>query len=312
MIAQAILDYYRELYDIKHFFFGVYVPLAKANHWAYESSYKIIREKFKVKTRDLPHLQDIFAEQYQKVVDREKHLDSDWVKTWPLEDEDSAFGIISKIQLADGTYRYLCMIDFECPIVEENLQRVRLALMLLKTGPGIIVESGNSYHFYGERLWEQYEDWKKFYKGAMEKNFLYGNWPKLAQMLIGRRWGGFQVQQGFVLLRITDSKRKPVVPAIVDHFAGEMLDAMPAEDAPCRVREKTLYSQGLEIINDPNISQDDWDRLIAEKLGVWPETKYLGTRYCSLPCPYEGITLACPSTRWARDLHPKNIRHYVD
>jgi hypothetical protein len=58
----------------------------------------------------------------------------------------------SLVDLEDGSQRHIPMIDFHCPVSNSNLQLVIAVTNELDVGPGFILESGKSYHFYGLEL----------------------------------------------------------------------------------------------------------------------------------------------------------------
>jgi len=58
----------------------------------------------------------------------------------------------SLVDLKDGSQRHIPMVDFHCPPSKSNLELATAVANELKVGPGFLLESGRSYHFYGLEL----------------------------------------------------------------------------------------------------------------------------------------------------------------
>jgi hypothetical protein len=58
----------------------------------------------------------------------------------------------SKVVLNAGEIRHLPMLDFHCPNTAVNLSLSCAVIQQLEIGPGYLLESGDSYHFYGSAL----------------------------------------------------------------------------------------------------------------------------------------------------------------
>ena len=59
-------------------------------------------------------------------------------------------GISSVVKLQGDRRKYhMKHIDFMCPVAEENVEKIRRELEDLESGDGLLVISGNSYHFHG-------------------------------------------------------------------------------------------------------------------------------------------------------------------
>jgi hypothetical protein len=65
--------------------------------------------------------------------------------------------VSSLVELHDGSHCHVPMLDFHCPASPENLGLVKCVVTQLGIGGGFILESGESYHFYGLRLLKERE-----------------------------------------------------------------------------------------------------------------------------------------------------------
>lgn len=62
--------------------------------------------------------------------------------------KDRILGMASKIKMKDGSFAHIPMMDFGCEVKEENLDMIE---KLMTPFHGFILESGNSYHFWGNQ-----------------------------------------------------------------------------------------------------------------------------------------------------------------
>ncbi len=75
------------------------------------------------------------------------------------ESRDLLVGVTSKVMVKKRfreTQKHLFLVDFDsswCPVCQESLQEVQNFVGESHLVPGIIVESGRSYHFYMIELW---------------------------------------------------------------------------------------------------------------------------------------------------------------
>lgn len=118
-------------------------------------------------------------------------------------DLTKAIGLTSKVQTEEGI-RHIPMIDLEDALDYEC--EYRLSSVLDKVNmKGIVISSGKSYHFYGDRLLKE-EEWNKFMETLKEIRFVDEKWPDL------------QLKQGFSMLRITPSIRKFTQPCYLRDY----------------------------------------------------------------------------------------------
>jgi len=57
--------------------------------------------------------------------------------------------VLSEVQLSGGRIGHLPFLDFHCPVAENSLRLVTNVARILFSGPGIILDSGHSYHAVG-------------------------------------------------------------------------------------------------------------------------------------------------------------------
>lgn len=110
--------------------------------------------------------------------------------------------VSSHVQCESGV-RHLPLMDFQCPVDANNKAAVIAGLRAAGQFSGAILESGNSYHYYG---FEPLEDnaWLRF----LGKCLLLGP-------LTDTRYIGHRLVDRECLLRLTAHWRKPVTPTIV-------------------------------------------------------------------------------------------------
>jgi hypothetical protein len=73
----------------------------------------------------------------------------------------SVRGFCSRVRLIDGSEAHLPLLDFHCEVANENAIAIVDAMKFLGQTQGAVVESGNSYHYYGfEPL--TLEEWRHF------------------------------------------------------------------------------------------------------------------------------------------------------
>ncbi len=111
------------------------------------------------------------------------------------KDDELCTGISSFV----SNTQYLVLLDFTIPVHEENTVLLTKALNPRK---GLLVNSGNSYHFYDYKAY-QLEEWKvEMYKAL----HLPG---------IDFRYIGHSLLCGYGTLRITTHYNKPILPTII-------------------------------------------------------------------------------------------------
>ncbi len=80
--------------------------------------------------------------------------------------KEKILGIASKVTMKDGSEAHIPMMDFGCSIEEENLAKIEQIMIPYH---GFILESGNSYHFWGSQLMTK-NKWQGFLDYCDKKN----------------------------------------------------------------------------------------------------------------------------------------------
>jgi len=70
---------------------------------------------------------------------------------------DSVFSICSQVELKNGSVRHIPMMDFLCRKSSRALDLIVRVVPRFGVGPGVILETDRSYHFYGFQLISQLE-----------------------------------------------------------------------------------------------------------------------------------------------------------
>ena len=115
--------------------------------------------------------------------------------------DDRVLAIYSNCELDNSELAHIPMMDFRCPPNRNNLKRVELSMEAMGLR-GAIVESGNSYHFYGFELFGEAE-WLDFMAKCLLLSPLTDS-RYIAHRLLGRA----------CVLRISANNSKPTIPFI--------------------------------------------------------------------------------------------------
>lgn len=110
--------------------------------------------------------------------------------------------ISSLVELYDGSRAHIPMLDFHIPVSVKNLDLVDIVVRELSSGDGFVLESGRSYHFYGEWLLEEHE-LAKFLGRALQY-----------APIVDRAWVAHQLIESACRLRISGSDSR-IVPYVV-------------------------------------------------------------------------------------------------
>lgn len=125
-----------------------------------------------------------------------------WFEDWFNKQPEENLGLVSLVQLENKKRKHIPMVDFCCLCSEENLQKVVDTLYVLGEKEGFILESGNSYHYYGCRVFNQ-RRWRNFIQQCQKYD------------IIGNDWPFYQLKDGFSCLRIATSVAKPHLPRVI-------------------------------------------------------------------------------------------------
>ena len=297
MIAGLIIEHYLICFpDIKSFYFAMLKPFMRAgdSKGEYEPiEYFPSHPMFEVRVPkllseiNLCHFLEEKFHEYREKIRKEKggiYAHDGYI-------EEESFGFVSKVKLKNGKTLWLKLIDFNCSISSRNLRRVEVALKLLKTGPGLIINSGNSYHFYGEVPFRDHKDWRNFYRGGRKDWSLdvgIPSWPKSVLSRMGRNWPRLTLRQKFAMLRVNQCSVKPLDPKLEKYFMGGELNVRPLPGTPCRNRFQEVYKKAMD--RRDSASREEERKAIEDN---WP---YFRERlYCKLPCDFQGKFLSCPA-----------------
>lgn len=116
-----------------------------------------------------------------------------------------AIGLTSLTQTVKGQM-HIPMIDFS----SERIANVEATLQTIGM-PGLLIDSGKSYHFYGFVLLNN-DQWEYFMEFIDKLRAVDGKWPSL------------QLEQGYSLLRLTPSRKKLYQPCFYKIFKPTSTD----------------------------------------------------------------------------------------
>jgi hypothetical protein len=97
----------------------------------------------------------------------------------------------SKVELAGGEERHIPLLDFHCPNTPNNLVLASEVIYQLDIGGGYLLESGDSYHFYGITLFTK-DDFIRFMGLALQYS-----------PIVDKTWIAHQLREMASALRIT-------------------------------------------------------------------------------------------------------------
>jgi len=133
---------------------------------------------------------------------RIKSLEADWT-----------IGILSKVVLKDFTEAHIPMMDFKCMPNPKNLQNVKEGLKtIVKEKKGFILETGESYHYYGVKLLSN-DEWLDFMGKCLLTNGIRDK--EQTEDLVDERYVGYRILARHCCLRITTDKEKTFLPKVV-------------------------------------------------------------------------------------------------
>jgi len=112
-------------------------------------------------------------------------------------------GIVSRVNLSSNKAAHIPMMDFKCEISNENLQTLIKMLRSITIGPGYLLESGRSYHFFATQLISE-EEWRTFLGRCL-----------LMSGYSDDRYIGHQLVDGHCVLRLSGGNLKERIPTVV-------------------------------------------------------------------------------------------------
>jgi len=117
--------------------------------------------------------------------------------------DDHILAICSKCKTQDGRVRHIPMVDFKCPPSDRHKALILSAMQRLGQSQGALLESGESYHYYGVDLLSP-ENWRNFMSRCL-----------LLSPYIDARYIAHRLLSGTSVLRLTTSQKKPTEPFVV-------------------------------------------------------------------------------------------------
>lgn len=120
--------------------------------------------------------------------------------------------VFSKVLLEDGRHAHIQMMDFDLPKTEQNVNLVIERLKNVDVCSGWVLESGDSYHFYGPKLLSENE-WVDFMGDCLLTSIVHSK--KNIQQIADSRYIGHSLKRGGNALRITTRSDKTFEPRVV-------------------------------------------------------------------------------------------------
>lgn len=120
--------------------------------------------------------------------------------------------ISSRVKLLSGKVAHLPMMDFQTPKGEFGLQKVRERLQHVGVKNGWILETGESYHYYGGDVLSQ-EDWLDFMGLCLLTSIVHTR--ENIEQIADPRYIGHSLRRGCNTLRITTRGDKDFTPRVV-------------------------------------------------------------------------------------------------
>lgn len=123
---------------------------------------------------------------------------------FPDPDTDEVLAVCSRCTRADGTVGHLPMLDFRAEACNKSaatartLELIAKALIAIHAPEGVVINSGNSYHYYGFELVTEAK-WRKFMLNCL-----------LLEPFVDVRYIAHRLLSGGAALRITSSSEKPM------------------------------------------------------------------------------------------------------
>ena len=127
------------------------------------------------------------------------------------EDKEVHLSLSSRVGEVGSPYRHsrqIPLMDFTCVPSVDSLLSVKSSLIASGEEKGIILHSGQSYHYYGLRTLSPYVEWKAWMKVWLRNTW---TWPWADEKFIRK-----SLEDGFNFLRLTSGASKPVIPVVVD------------------------------------------------------------------------------------------------
>ena len=128
-----------------------------------------------------------------------------WERLFKLPD-DFVLAASSKVKLKDGRLAHLPMIDFKCSPTRQNIELAKEAFQKIGQTDGVLLNSGNSFHYYGQTLMDETE-WRNFLGHCL-----------LLSDFIDTRYVGHALINNECRLRLSTAPLNPFIPTVVQVF----------------------------------------------------------------------------------------------
>jgi hypothetical protein len=184
-----------------------------------------VRDRLKVTELSIPQLRERYARPDILINEMLKHVNDDethsvievradeFAHRLPQLAKQSyerqeALAIYSMCQEKSGEVLHIPMMDFRLASgsAEGQLDLLRTALQGIRQNEGLIIDSGNSYHYYGLRLLPEGE-WRWFMAGCL-----------LLEPLVDVRYVSHRLLAGKASLRLTTAPGKATEPRVVSRL----------------------------------------------------------------------------------------------
>jgi len=144
-------------------------------------------------------------------------------ESMPDINDEEVLGISSKVKY-HSSHKHIPMIDFilvskryKNKLKNEIINAMdNIASFIGYTGVWILLDSGNSFHCYGDSLLNENE-WKRFVKkfsGWIEPPIYIDE--TLDHFVIDREYMRYSLEKGYNTLRLTANKNKPKIPEVIE------------------------------------------------------------------------------------------------
>lgn len=129
-----------------------------------------------------------------------------WKQRFESLGDEFVLAASSKVKLKDGTLAHLPMIDFKCAPTQQNVDMAYDAFKKIGRTDGVLLNSGNSFHYYGETLMNETE-WRAFLGHCL-----------LLSDFIDTRYVGHALINNDCRLRLSTTPLNPFIPTVVKVF----------------------------------------------------------------------------------------------
>jgi len=120
--------------------------------------------------------------------------------------KDFVLAASSQVKLKDGSLAHLPMVDFKCAPTQPNIELAKEAFAKIGQTDGVLLNSGNSFHYYGQTLMNE-KEWRDFLGHCL-----------LLSDFIDTRYVGHALINNECRLRLSTAPLNPFIPTVVQVF----------------------------------------------------------------------------------------------